>query len=69
VWRWSRRMFFVQKVTRQESIRPKRNWKFEAVWNHRDNDLNRVEPGRYQVVGSLAIDPPIESDPAVFEIK
>jgi hypothetical protein len=59
----------VQKVTRQESIRAKRNWKFEVVWNHRDNDLNPVEPGRYQVIGILTQESPIESDPVPFDIK
>ncbi|MBI4471119.1 MAG: hypothetical protein HY646_00525 [Acidobacteria bacterium] len=68
VWRWSRRMFFSQ-VIRQESIRANGNWKFEVVWNRRDNDLNPVEPGRYSVVGIVATQPPIESQPAVFEIK
>ena len=68
VWRWSRRMFFSQ-VIRQEAIRPSKNWTFEVTWNHRDNDLNRVTPGNYKVVGILATEPPIESDPATFEIK
>jgi len=68
VWRWSRRMFFTQ-VIRQDSIRPSKNWKFEVVWNGRDNDLNKVEPGKYQVVAYVATQPPIESQPVAFEIK
>jgi hypothetical protein len=68
VWRWSRRMFFTQ-VVRQEAIRPSRNWTFEAEWNHRDNDLNTVSPGKYQVIGSLATQPPMESEPVPFEVK
>ena len=68
VWRWSRRMFFTQ-VLRQEAIRPNRNWTFEITWNHRDNDLNIVTPGKYKVVGSLAAQPPMESEPATFEIR
>lgn len=68
IWRWSRRMFFTQ-VIRQEAIRPNKNWKFEVIWNHRDNDLNPVTPGQYKVVGIVATQPPIESSPVAFEIK
>jgi len=69
VWRWSRRMFFPSQVIRQEAIRPNKNWSFEITWNHRDNDLNTVTPGSYKVIGIVATEPPIESDPATFEIK
>lgn len=68
VWRWSRRMFFSQ-VLRQESIRANKNWTFEVVWNHRDNDLNIVGPGKYRVIGSLAARPPMESPAVTFEIR
>jgi len=68
VWRWSRRMYFSQ-VVRQEALRPNRNWTFEVTWNHRDNDVNPVTPGKYKVVGSLAVDPVMESEPASFEIR
>ena len=68
VWRWSRRMFFSQ-VVRQEALRPNRNWQFEVTWNHRDNDLNPVTPGQYKVIGSMAIQPPLESDPVPFDIR
>ncbi len=68
VWRWSRRMFFTQ-VIRQETIRANKDWKFEIVWNHRDNDLNPVTPGTYKVVGIVATQPPIESDPVSFDIQ
>jgi hypothetical protein len=68
VWRWSRRMFFSQ-VMRQEAIRPNRNWVFEVTWNHRDNDLEPVAPGKYKVVGFVATQPPLESEPFEFEVK
>jgi hypothetical protein len=68
VWRWSRRMFFTQ-VLRKEAIRPNKDWTFEATWNHLDNDLNPVEPGKYAVVGSLAAQPQIESDSVSFDVK
>jgi len=67
VWRWSRRMFFTQ-VNRQEAIRPSKNWTYEVTWNHRDNDLNIVGPGKYTVVGSISSRSPMESPPAPFEI-
>jgi hypothetical protein len=68
VWRWSRRMFFTQ-VVRQEALRPNRNWTFEVTWNHRDNDLNVVAPGKYRLVGSLVTRPSMESPPITFEIQ
>ena len=68
VWRWSRRMFFSQ-VVRREAIRSSRNWVFEVTWNHRDNELNVVAPGRYKIIASLATQPPIESEAVSFEIK
>ena len=69
VWRWSRHMFFVTKVKRSEAIPPNGQWKYEVVWNHRDNDLNPVPPGTYQVVGFVATNPAIESEPITIEIK
>ena len=68
VWRWSLRMFFTA-VIRQEALRPNRNWTFEVTWNHRDNDLNIVTPGRYKVIGVLESQPPMESEPVTFEVK
>jgi hypothetical protein len=68
VWRWSRRMFFTQ-VLRQEALRPSKNWTFEVVWNHRDNDVNLVESGKYQVIGSVVGQPVLESAPVSFEIQ
>jgi hypothetical protein len=68
VWRWSRRMFFTQ-VLRKEAIRPNKNWTFEITWNHRDNDLNPVQPGKYAVVGIVTTQPPIESESVIFEIQ
>ena len=61
-------MFFSQ-VVRQEAIRSSRNWVFEVTWNHRDNELNVVAPGKYKVIASLATQPPIESEAVSFEIK
>jgi len=68
IWRWSRRMFFTQ-VLRQEALRPNKNWTFEVVWNHRDNDVNLVEPGKYKVIGSVVGQPVLEAAPVIFEIK
>jgi hypothetical protein len=67
IWRWSRRMYFSQ-VVRQEAMRPNKNWTFEVTWNHRDNDLNVVGPGKYTIVGSIVTRPPMSSPPVMFEI-
>jgi hypothetical protein len=68
VWRWSRRMFF-STVIRDEALRGKGDWKFDAVWNRRDNSLNPVTPGQYRVVAILTSQPQIEAEPIAFEIK
>ena len=68
VWRWSRRMFFSQ-VIRDEAIRARDSWKFEAVWNHQDNGLNPITEGRYQVKGIVSSQPQIESEPVSLEFK
>ncbi len=68
IWRWSRRMFFTQ-VVRQEALRPNKNWTFEVIWNHRDNDLNVVSAGKYRLVGSLVTRPLMASPPIMFEIQ
>jgi hypothetical protein len=68
IWRWSRKMFFT-RVLRSEAISPKKAWKFEAVWNHRDNDLEPVPPGTYQIIGIVAVQPSIQSDPVSIEVK
>ncbi len=66
IWRWSRRMFF-SKVIRSEAIRARGEWVFEAVWNHRDDSMNEVEPGTYQVFAVLTAETPIESE--AFDIE
>ena len=68
VWRWSRRMFFSQ-VIRSEAIRPGGQWLFEAVWNHRDDNLDDVGPGTYEVFALLTTEgTSVRSDPLEFEV-
>jgi hypothetical protein len=67
VWRWARRMFFSQ-VIRSEAIRIGGQWSFEAEWNHRDNDLDPVPPGRYRLRGFLTSETGFESDVIEFEV-
>jgi hypothetical protein len=68
VWRWSRGTVFSQMV-RSDSIRGNSKWTYSEIWNRRDNDRNPIPPGRYRVVGILASQPPIQSEPIVLEIK
>ena len=67
IWRWSRRMFF-SSVMRSEAIRARGEWLFEAVWNHRDDDLNMVEPGTYEVIAFLTAQSPVESEPVEIQV-
>jgi len=69
VWRWSQHMFFISQMRRSEAIPPQGSWKYEVVWNHRDNDLNPVPPGSYQVVGFVATKPALESESVTIEVK
>lgn len=69
IWRWSRRMMFTSQVVRTEAILPNKQWKFEVTWNRRDNDLNPVPAGQYQLIGIVATRPAVESDPITFEVR
>jgi hypothetical protein len=68
VWRWSRRMAFTQ-VIRSDSLRAKANWKFDVVWNHSDNDSNPAPPGQYAVVGIVASQPAVQSQPVMINLQ
>jgi len=68
IWRWSNNMMFGQ-VIRSDSIRADSKWTFSEVWNRRDNDRNPVPPGRYQLIGILSSQPPIQSVPVTIEIR
>jgi hypothetical protein len=68
VWRASRGNVFSQ-ATRADSIRGNSKWTFSEIWNRRDNDKNPVPPGRYRLIGILASQPPIQSEPVVIEVQ
>ncbi len=68
IWRWSRGTVFAQ-VVRSDSIRGNSKWTYSEIWNRRDNDKNPVPPGRYRLVGILASQPPIQSEPVMIEVQ
>ncbi len=68
IWRWSERMVF-SEVLRSEALQAGAQWNFEAVWNHRDQDLNEVAPGTYEVVAILVAESPVESEPVQIEVR
>ena len=69
VWRWSRRMVFTQ-VLRSESLRAKGKWTSdEVVWNRHDNDGNTLPPGQYAVIGIVASQPPVRSEPVIVNLQ
>lgn len=68
VWRWSRGQFFTQ-VVRSDSIRPKDKWQFEAVWNHRDNEGNKVPPGQYRLNAIITSLPQVNAVPLMLDVR
>ncbi len=68
VWRWSERLFF-SEVVRSEGLQAGSEWRFQAVWNHRDKESNAVIPGVYEVVATLVADSPVESEPIQIEVQ
>ena len=61
-------MFF-SRVGRSEAIRSRGEWVFKAVWNHRDDELSKVEAGVYEVYGILTAESKIESEPIEINIQ
>jgi hypothetical protein len=68
VWRWSRGQFFNQ-VVRSDSIRPSDKWRFDAVWDHRDNDGKQVAPGQYRLVGIITSLPAVHAQPVMLDVR
>lgn len=68
VWRWSRGEFFTQ-VVRSEAIRPKSAWKFEASWNGLDNEGAQAPAGKYVLLGIVASQPTIRSEPLTIDVE
>jgi len=63
IWRLSKGLYF-SKVTRNIALRPEKEWKFEAVWDYKDNERNDIKHGSYEVVGILTTIEPRESQAA-----
>ena len=68
VWRWSHDQFFTQ-VLRSDSIRANDKWRFDAVWDHRDNDGKRVAPGPYRLVGIITSLPEVHTVPVTLDVR
>ncbi len=68
VWRWSKDQFFTQ-VVRSDSIRANDKWRFDAVWDHRDNDGKRVPPGQYRLEGIITSLPAVHAQPVVVDVR
>ncbi len=63
IWRWSKGSYF-SKVSRNVALLPEKEWKFEAVWDYKDNERNDIKHGTYQIVGILTTNEPRESQAA-----
>ncbi len=68
VWRWSNGQFFTQ-VVRSDSIRAKDKWRFDAVWDHRDSEGNKVPPGQYQLLGIITSLPEVHAAPVTLDVR
>ena len=68
VWRWSRGQFFTQ-VVRSDSIRPNDKWRFDVVWDHRDNEGKKVAPGQYRLTGIITSLPEVHAVPVMLDVR
>jgi hypothetical protein len=68
VWRWSRGQFFTQ-VVRSDSIRAKDKWRFDVVWDHRDNEGKKVAPGQYRLQGIIKSLPEVHAQPVTLDVR
>ena len=68
VWRWSHGQFFTQ-VVRSDSIRANDKWRFDAVWDHRDNDGKKVAPGQYRLMGIITSLPEVHAQPVILDVR
>lgn len=56
VWRWSQGRLFAQALAEIE-LAPGETRRFAASWDKRDASGTLAQPGRYQVLGTLACSP------------
>ena len=68
VWRWSSGNFFTQ-VVRSDSIRGGGQWRFEAMWDRKDNNGNPVPAGQYRLTGVLMCSPKIQASPVAVTLQ
>jgi hypothetical protein len=68
VWRWSKGQFFTQ-VVRSDSIRPNDKWRFDAKWDGRDSDGNKIPGGSYRLTGTVTSLPAVRSIPVSFDVR
>jgi hypothetical protein len=68
VWRWSNDQFFTQ-VVRSDSIRAKDKWRFDAVWDHHDNEGKKVPPGQYRLLGIIKSLPEVHAVPVTLDVR
>ncbi|MFN8008050.1 MAG: BsuPI-related putative proteinase inhibitor [Terriglobia bacterium] len=67
VWRWSKGNFF-SRVRRNLAVLPEAEWKFEALWNFKNNQGEELVPGIYDVSAILTTREPRESEPVTVQV-
>ena len=67
VWRWSKGNFF-SRVVRNLALLPQEEWRFEVVWDFKDNNREDLAHGVYELSAILTTREPRESEPMTITI-
>ncbi len=67
IWRWSKGSFFSQ-VLRNVGLLAEQEWKYEEMWDYKDNERDDIRPGAYEAVAILTTKEPRESAPVEMTI-
>ena len=66
IWRWSKGNYF-SPVLRNLALLPEAEWKFEEVWDFKDNERNDIKHGAYEAIAILTTKEPHESTPVEID--
>ena len=67
IWRWSKGNYF-SPVLRNLALLPEAEWRFEEVWDFKDNERNDIKHGAYEAIAILTTKEPRESTPVEIDL-